>query len=101
MVATPAVTSRVIVSWPMGDRLAVGRCATPHSATRAGALARTPGACYSRIMARRAAWLVAILVVAGLLVVAGVVTVRIDIHPPGRAPAQEFWRTATGDGALP
>jgi serine protease Do len=52
-------------------------------------------------MARRAAWLVAILVVAGLLVVAGVVTVKIDIHPPGRAPAQEFWRTAAGDGALP
>jgi serine protease Do len=49
---------------------------------------------------RRVAWLAAIVLVVGLLVLAGVVTIRIDIHPPGRAPAAEFWRSAPGDGAL-
>jgi serine protease Do len=50
---------------------------------------------------RRVAWLAVIGIVATLLVVAGVVTVRIDFHPPRWAPAKEFWSTAASDGALP
>ncbi|MGH7319995.1 MAG: S1C family serine protease [Candidatus Rokuibacteriota bacterium] len=51
-------------------------------------------------MRRRVAWFTAILIVTVLLVVAGIVSVRIDVHPPW-APAAEFWTNAKGDGALP
>jgi serine protease Do len=48
---------------------------------------------------RRLAWLLAIGVVVVLLVVAGVVTIRIDVHGPRWAGAQ-FWSDARGDGQL-
>ena len=50
-------------------------------------------------MGRRLGWLLAIGVVVVLLVVAGVVTIRIDIHPPRFAGA-EFWSNAKLDGEL-
>ncbi len=51
-------------------------------------------------MRRRLAWLLAIGVVVVLLVVAGVVSIRIDFHAPRWAGAQ-FWTEAKGDGQLP
>ncbi len=51
-------------------------------------------------MRRRIAWFTAVPIVAVLLVVAGIVSIRIDVHPPW-APAAEFWTNAKGDGALP
>ncbi len=51
-------------------------------------------------MTRRLAWLAAIGILATLLVLGGVVTVRIDFHPPRWAPAAEFWTSAPGDGPL-
>jgi serine protease Do len=50
---------------------------------------------------RRVAWLAAIGIVALLLVVAGIVTVRIDFHPPRLGGAAEFWTTAPGNGPIP
>jgi serine protease Do len=50
---------------------------------------------------RRVAWLAAIGIVALLLVVAGVVSVRIDFHPPRLGGAAEFWTNAPGDGQIP
>jgi serine protease Do len=47
------------------------------------------------------AWLAAIGIVAILLVLAGIVTVHVDFHPPGRAPAAEFWTTAAEKADLP
>jgi serine protease Do len=49
---------------------------------------------------RRGAWLTAIAVVVGLLVLAGVVSIRVDFHPPRWAPAAEFWASAPSDGPL-
>ncbi|MBI4011498.1 MAG: trypsin-like peptidase domain-containing protein [Candidatus Rokubacteria bacterium] len=51
-------------------------------------------------MRRRLAGLLAIGVVVVLLVVAGVVSIRIDFHAPRWAGAQ-FWTEAKGDGPLP
>jgi serine protease Do len=50
---------------------------------------------------RRLAWLAAIGIIAILLVVAGIVTVRVDFHPPGRAPAAELWTDAAAKNDLP
>ena len=51
---------------------------------------------------RRALVLIAVgLGVVALLVVTGVINIKIDIHPPGRAPAAEFWTTIPGDAELP
>jgi serine protease Do len=49
---------------------------------------------------RRAAWLVAIGLVTTLLVLAGVVSVRIEFRPPRWTPAAEFWTSAPADGPL-
>jgi serine protease Do len=38
---------------------------------------------------------------AAILVLAGIVTVRIDFHPPGLAPAAQLWTNAPADGPLP
>ncbi len=51
-------------------------------------------------MGRRALWLATIGLVAVLLVVAGVVTIRIDFHAPRWAGAQ-FWTDAKTDGQIP
>jgi serine protease Do len=52
-------------------------------------------------MTHRLAWLTAVLLVAVLLVLGGIVSIRIDIHPPGWAPAAELWTNAPVDGPLP
>jgi serine protease Do len=48
---------------------------------------------------QRLAWLVAIVLVVGLLVVGGLVSIRVDLHPP-RWAAAEFWTNAPKDGPL-
>src|SRR5512134_159015 len=51
---------------------------------------------------RRALLLIAVgLGVMALLVVTGIVNIKIDIHPPGRAPAAAFWTTVPGEAELP
>jgi serine protease Do len=50
---------------------------------------------------RRIAWLAAIVVVVAVLVLAGVVSVHFDFHPPRWAPAAEFWTVAKTDSQLP
>jgi serine protease Do len=52
-------------------------------------------------VARRFAWLTAIGVVAILLVIAGIVSIRIDFHPPRWSGAAEFWTSAPGDAPIP
>ncbi len=53
-------------------------------------------------MAQRLAWLTAIALVATLLVLGGLVSIRIDFHPPRSSPAAEFWTTAgTSSPLLP
>ncbi len=53
-------------------------------------------------MRRVTPWLVAVALVAVLLVVAGVISIRVDFHRPGSPPASaQFWTAATGDGPLP
>ena len=44
-------------------------------------------------------WLVAIVLVIGLLIIGGRVSIRVDVHPP-RWAAAEFWTNAPKDGAL-
>jgi len=48
---------------------------------------------------QRSAWLVAIVLVVTLLIVGGLVSVRVDLHPPRWAQA-EFWTNAPKDGPL-
>jgi serine protease Do len=48
---------------------------------------------------QRTAWLIALALVAALLVIVGVVSIRIDFHPP-RWAAAEFWTNAPGDGPM-
>jgi Do/DeqQ family serine protease len=48
---------------------------------------------------QRLTWLVAVVLVAGLLVLGGIVSVRVDLHPP-RWAAAEFWTNAPKDGPL-
>jgi serine protease Do len=52
-------------------------------------------------MRRRVIWLGAIAVVAAVLVLVGVVSIRIDVHPPRWAPAATFWTDAGVDAPLP
>jgi serine protease Do len=52
-------------------------------------------------MRRALLLIVTALGVLALLVVSGVVNVKIDIHPPGRVPAAEFWTTVPGEVDLP
>jgi serine protease Do len=48
---------------------------------------------------QRVTWLVAVVLVAALLVVVGVVSIRIDFKPP-RWAAAEFWTNAPADGQM-
>jgi serine protease Do len=49
---------------------------------------------------QRLTWLVAVVLVVGLLVLGGIVSIRVDLHPP-RWAAAEFWTNAPKDGPLP
>ena len=48
---------------------------------------------------QRLTWLVAVVLVVALLVLGGIVSIRIDLHPP-RWAAAEFWTNAPKDGPL-
>ena len=48
---------------------------------------------------QRATWLVAVVLVVGLLIIGGLVSIRVDLHPP-RWAAAEFWTNAPKDGPL-
>ena len=48
---------------------------------------------------QRLTWLVAVVVVVALLVLGGIVSIRVDLHPP-RWAAAEFWTNAPKDGPL-
>jgi serine protease Do len=48
---------------------------------------------------QRVTWLVAVALVVGLLVLGGIVSIRIDLHPPRWASA-DFWTNAPKDGPL-
>jgi serine protease Do len=50
---------------------------------------------------RRLAWLAAIGILAVVLVVAGIVSIRVDFHPPRFGAAAEFWTNAPGETPLP
>ena len=50
-------------------------------------------------MTQRLTWFVAVILVAALLVLGGIVSIRIDVHPP-RWAAAEFWTNAPKDGPL-
>jgi serine protease Do len=49
---------------------------------------------------QRLTWFVAVILVAALLVLGGIVSIRVDVHPP-RWAAAEFWTNAPKDGPLP
>jgi serine protease Do len=49
---------------------------------------------------QRATWLVAVVLVVALLIIGGLVSIRVDLHPP-RWAAAEFWTNAPKDGPLP
>ena len=51
------------------------------------------------VVTQRVTWLVAVVLVVGLLVLGGIVSIRIDLHPP-RWAAAEFWSNASKDGPL-
>jgi serine protease Do len=53
-----------------------------------------------KAVTQRLAWLVAIVLVVALVVIGGVVSIRVDVHPP-RWAAAEFWTNAPKDGPLP
>jgi serine protease Do len=52
-------------------------------------------------MRRLLVWLAVIGVVTTLLVLAGVISIRVDLRPPGSSRASDLWTDAMGDGALP
>jgi len=56
--------------------------------------------CYNGTVTRRIAWLAAIGIVVTLLVLAGVVSIHIDVRPPRWSSAAEFWTKAPTDGPL-
>jgi serine protease Do len=49
---------------------------------------------------QRLTWLVAIVLVVALLVIGGLVSIKVDVHPP-RWAAAELWTNAPKDGPLP
>jgi serine protease Do len=51
------------------------------------------------VVTQRVTWLVAVVLVAALLVLGGVVSIRVDLHPPRWASA-DFWTNAPKDGPL-
>ncbi len=55
--------------------------------------------CRIDAVTQRTTWLIAVVLVVALLVIVGVVTIRVDIHPP-RWAAAEFWTNASRDGPL-
>ena len=50
-------------------------------------------------MTQRVTWLVAVVLVVALLIIGGLVSIRVDLHPP-RWAAAEFWTNAPKDGPL-
>jgi serine protease Do len=48
---------------------------------------------------QRVTWLVAVVLVVALLIIGGLVSIRVDLHPP-RWAAAEFWTNAPKDGPL-
>ena len=50
-------------------------------------------------MTQRVTWLVAVVLVVALLIIGGLVSIRVDLHPP-RWAAAEFWTNAPQDGPL-
>ena len=48
---------------------------------------------------QRLTWIVAVVLVVGLLVLGGIVSIKVDVHPP-RWAAAEFWTNAPKDGPL-
>jgi serine protease Do len=51
------------------------------------------------LVTQRTSWLVAIVLIVVLLIIGGVVSIRVDVHPPQWASA-EFWTNAPVDGPL-
>jgi serine protease Do len=51
------------------------------------------------VVTQRLTWLVAVVLIVALLVLGGIVSIRIDLHPP-RWAAAEFWTSAPKDGPL-
>ena len=49
---------------------------------------------------QRLTWLVAVALVVALLIIGGLVSIKVDVHPP-RWAAAEFWTNAPKDGPLP
>jgi serine protease Do len=52
-------------------------------------------------MTRRGSWLAALVLIVVLLIVGGLVSIRVDFHPPRWAPAAELWTSSRDDGPLP
>src|SRR4029077_499931 len=48
---------------------------------------------------QRLTWIVAVALVFGLPVLGGIVSIKVDVHPP-RWAAAEFWTNAPKDGPL-
>jgi serine protease Do len=48
---------------------------------------------------QRVTWLVAVVLVVALLIIGGLVSIKVDVHPP-RWAAAEFWTNAPKDGPL-
>jgi serine protease Do len=53
-----------------------------------------------RAVTQRLTWIVAVVLVVALLVLGGIVSVKVDVHPP-RWAAADFWTNAPTDGPLP
>jgi serine protease Do len=52
------------------------------------------------VVTQRLTWLVAVVLVVAILVLGGIVSIRVDLHPP-RWAAADFWTNAPKDGPLP
>src|SRR5262249_42842767 len=55
--------------------------------------------CRMTNMTQRVTWLVAVVLVVAILVLGGIVSIRVDLHPP-RWAAAEFWSNAPKNGSL-
>jgi serine protease Do len=51
------------------------------------------------VVTQRLTWLVAVVLVVAILVLGGIVSIRVDLHPP-RWAAADFWSNAAKDGPL-
>jgi serine protease Do len=50
---------------------------------------------------RLAVLLVVVIALVGALIVSGVISIHVDVRPPGRADARPFWREVSADTPLP